>query len=154
MENTVRAFYADLDAAKDVKMAKQRLQPTSTHAVIPTAAEEAGSDDPSVTSPCCPHCGNLDVRGLLDDPSALATIHAQTGRQGQPPAPFTVPTSITADLKEGAPSYPSLSSMVCLACDKGFSYRADVWMMSGEGPLNMKRASLAFLTRTLYDGEA
>jgi len=154
MENTVRAFYADLDAAKDTKLAKQRLQPTSTRAVIPTAAEEAGPDEPSVTSPCCPHCGNLDVRGLLDDPSALATIHAQTGRQGPAPEPFTVPTSITADLREGAPSFTSMSSMVCLACDKEFSYRADVWMMSGEGPLNMKRASLAFLTRTLYDGEA
>jgi hypothetical protein len=154
MEEAVRSFYDNLDAVMDTKLAKQRLQPTSTRAVIPTAAEEAGSNEPSVTSPCCLHCGNLDVRGLLDDPAALATIHAQTGRQGPPPAPFTVPTSITADLREGAPSYPSMSSMVCLACNNTFSYRSGPWIFSGEGPLNMKRASLAFLTRTLYDGEA
>ena len=124
------------------------------HASGTVAEEEAGPDEPSVTSPCCPHCGNLDVRGLLDNPSALATIHAHTGHQGPPPEPYTVPTSITTDLRENAPSYTSTSTMVCLACNHTFNYRAGVWFFSGEGPINMKRASLAFLVRTLYDQQA
>ena len=154
MDVAVEAFYDEIDAAKNIVLAKQRLQPTSQRAIVPTTEEEAGPDEPSVTAPCCPHCGNLDARGLLDDPDSLEAIHAHSGRQGPPPGPYTVPTSITSDLREDAPSYPSMSTMVCLPCDKTFSYRADVWLFSGVGPLNMKRASLAFLARTLYDGEA
>ena len=150
MDVAIEAFYDEIDAAKNIVLAKQRLQPTSQQAIVPTAEEEAGPE-PSVTAPCCPHCGNLDARGLLDDPDSLEAIHAHSGRQGPPPGPYTVPTSITSDLRADAPSYPSMSMMVCLPCGKAaFSYRADVWLFSGVGPLNMKRASLAFLARTLY----
>ena len=112
-------------------------------------------NEPYVTSPCCPECGNIDPRALLDD-SVLEMLHAEGGHEGAPRTLADVPTSIHGTLDAYDSEYTSSQVMYCLACSADaptrFEFRPTAYVFdSSMGPLNVARVSKAYLARMLYD---
>ena len=141
--------------AEERKYAARRAQPKSYLANRPTPEEKLAWNEPYFTSPCCPECGNIDPRALLDD-SVLEMLHAEGGHEGAPRKLADVPTSIHGTLDELDPEYTSSQVMYCLACSAyaptRFEFRPTAYVFnSSMGPLNMARASTAYLARMLYD---
>jgi len=156
--SSIEDFLKDADpdpGAEERMYAARRAQPKSYRGNRPTPEEEPAELESYVPSPCCPGCGNVDPRALLDD-SVLPLLHAEAGHEGEPRKIADVPTSMHGTLDASDWEYTSSQFMYCLACPDNvptrFEFRPSTFMFNPEmGPLNMARASKAYLARMLYD---